>query len=164
MQELNKTETKATIFGWKEWLSFLPLFITYIILGFYAIFRSNPLLAFGYLAYILAFYIVGTSWIFCTKCPHYGQRCPYIFAGLLAKRLFKQRCGKCSLIERTYPVVVLMLLFIIPMLFVLDNVFYLLALLVLIVVMFGIVKPFIVCATCQYSHCFGKALSNKLKK
>lgn len=57
-----------------------------------------------------------------------------------------------------------MLLFIIPMLFVLDNVFYLLALLVFIVVIFGIVKPFIVCATCQYSHCFGKALSNKLKK
>jgi hypothetical protein len=57
-----------------------------------------------------------------------------------------------------------MLLFIIPVLFVLDNVFYLLTLLVLIVVMFGILKPFIVCATCQYSHCFGKALSNKLKK
>jgi hypothetical protein len=75
MQELNKTEPKAPVFGGKEWLSFLPLFITYIVLGFYAIFRSNPLLAFGYLAYILVFYVVGTSYVFCTKCPHYGQRC-----------------------------------------------------------------------------------------
>jgi len=126
--------------------------------------HSNPLIAFGYLAYVVVFYVVGTSYIFCAKCPHYGQRCSYIFAGLLAKRLFKQRYGKCSSFERTYPVVVLLSLFMIPLLFVLDNLFYLLALLVLIVVMLGIVKPFIVCATCQYSHCFGKALSNKLKK
>jgi uncharacterized membrane protein len=83
---------------------------------------------------------------------------------VMAKRLFKKREGPYSRLERLYPAIVLLLLFLVPLLFTLDNPFFLLTFLTLIFAMFGIVKPFIVCATCKQTYCFGKALSNKLKR
>jgi hypothetical protein len=94
MQELNKAETNAAIFGWKEWLSFLPLFITYIILGFYAIFRSNPLLAFGYLAYILVFYIVGTVLYLLHKMSPLRAAVPIYLRGTACQAVIQTKIRK----------------------------------------------------------------------
>lgn len=156
----NKTIKK---FGWKEWLSFLPLLTVYVVFGFYVIFLANPLLAYCYIAYIVFFYIGMTSYLFCTKCPHCGERCSYIFVGVLAKRLFKKREGDCSRFERTYPVVALILLLAFPILFVLDKSLYLIIFIGIFISMFGVVKPYIVCATCKNTNCIAKSISNKLR-
>jgi len=150
-------------FGWKEWLTFLPLLISYLVLGFYVIFLTNPLLAYCYIIYIVFFYIGVTSYLFCTKCPHYGERCSYIFAGVLAKRLFKKREGKCSQFERTYPAVALILLLAFPILFVLDKSLYLMIFIGIFILMFVVVKPYIVCATCKNVNCIAKPISNRLR-
>jgi len=151
------------VFGWKEWLSFLPLLVVYVVLGSYLIFLANPLLGYGYIAFIVFFYVGITSYLFCTKCPHYGQRCSYIFAGVLAKRLFKKREGDCSRLEKTYPAIALTLLLGSPIPFALDKPVYLIAFLSIFILMFGIVKPFIVCYRCEYSSCVAKSISNKVK-
>jgi|GEM_PF-6863836 len=161
---LCENKDKPNIFGWKEWLSFLPFFIFYVVLGFYVIFLINPLLAYCYVVYLVFFYTVGTFYFFCTKCPHYGQRCSYIFAGVLAKRLFKKRDGGCSRFEKIYPAIILILLLISPVLSVLDKPLYLIVFLGIIILMFGIVKPYIVCATCENSNCIAKSISDRVKK
>ncbi len=157
----NKNRIKS--FSLKEWLSFLPLFIGYVAFGFYVIFLKSPLLAYFYIVYIVCFYIGITSYLFCTKCPHYGEKCPYIFVGLLSKKLFNKKESGCSRFEKLYPAVSLIVLIVFPMLFVLNNLFYLSIFLSLFVLMFGIVKPYIVCPTCKNVNCIAKSISNKLK-
>ena len=164
MNKMCENKNKTNVFGWKEWISFFPLFIIYIVLGFYVLFLTNPLLAYGYAIYIFLFFHVGVLYYFCTKCPHYGQKCDYIYAGLLAKKLFKKREGNCSFFEKTYPVITTVLLFIFPILFALDKPLYLIVFVGMFILIFGIVKPYIVCAKCRYSDCIAKSISNKMRR
>ena len=163
MNKMCEKKNKTDIFTWKEWLLFLPLFIIYIVLGFHVLFIANPLLAYCYVIYIVLFFHIGVFYFFCTKCPHYGQRCSYIYGGLLVKRLFKKREGNCSFFEKIYPVIAMVILLVFPILFVLDKLQYLIAFLGMFILMFGIIKPYIVCAKCKYSNCLAKSISNKVK-
>lgn len=150
-------------FGCKEWFSFLPLFSAYVILGLYVLFTTNILAGYFYLAYVILIYIGTIMWVFCTRCPHYGQRCSYIFAGPLAEKLFTKREGEYTFSERVFPVAAFVVLLVFPILFVLNRPIYLLSFLGIIVLL-AIVKPFIVCAACKNTGCMGKTISHRVKK
>lgn len=150
-------------FGYKEWFTFLPLFSAYVLLGLYVIFTTNALAGYFYLAYVIFIYIGMMNWVFCTKCPHYGQRCSYIFGGLLASKLFTKKEKECAFSERVFPLIAFIVLLIIPIMFVLDRPVYLLSFLV-IITSIAIVKPFIVCAACKNTNCLGKTISRGVKR
>lgn len=150
-------------FGCREWLSFLPLFSAYVILGSYFLFIFNSLSGYIYLAYFIFIYTGATMWIFCTKCPHYGQCCSYIFAGLLAQKLFSRKEGEFKFLEKAFPVVAFIVLLAFPLLFALDRPAYLLSFLG-IIISIAVVKPFIICATCRNTDCLGKKISLRIKK
>lgn len=126
-------------FGCKEWFSFLPPFTAYVILGFYVLFTTNILAGYFYLLYVIFIYTGMIMGFFCTKCPHYGQPCSYIFAGPLAKKLFTRREGECTPLERAFPVVAFIILLAFPIFFVLNRPVYLIAL-VGIIILIAFVK------------------------
>lgn len=150
-------------FGCKEWLTFLPIFSAYIILALYVLFTTNVLAGYFYLGYLIFIYMGMNLWIFCTRCPHYGQSCSYILAGLLTEKLLAKKEQKCTLLERAFPVAAFIVLLVFPLIFVLGRPIYLLSFLGLIVLL-AIVKPFILCAACKNTNCPGKTISQRIKK
>ncbi|MFO7966927.1 MAG: hypothetical protein R6U44_04945 [Archaeoglobaceae archaeon] len=150
-------------FGCRDWFTFLPLFSAYVVLGLYVLFTTNILAAYFYVAYILFTYIGLIMGVFCTKCPHYGQRCSYVIAGLLAKKMFAKKEGDCTPLEKALPVVAFIILLAFPLFFALNRPLYLLAFLGIIILLV-FVKPFIMCATCKNTSCLGKNISHRIKK
>ncbi len=150
-------------FGYKDWFTFLPLFSAYVLLGLYVLFATNVLAGYFYVAYIIFIYTGATMAVFCTKCPHYGEKCSYIFAGPLNKKLFTKKEGEYTSIEKAFPVMAFIILLAFPLLFVLDRPIYLLSFGGL-VIFIGIVKPFIICAACKNTNCLGKDISLRIKK
>lgn len=150
-------------FGCREWFSFLPLFSIYVILGLYVLFTTSVLAGYFYLGYVIFVYMGMIMLVFCTKCPHYGQRCSYIFAGHLAQKLFTQREGDYKFWERVFPVIAFVILLAFPLLFVLNRPLYLLSFGV-IIILIAFVKPFIVCAACENTDCWGKTISQAVRR
>jgi len=51
-----------------------------------------------------------------------------------------------------------------PILFVLDKSLYLMIFIGIFILMFVVVKPYIVCATCKNANCIAKPISDKMRR
>ncbi|MFC1766936.1 hypothetical protein ACFLZ2_00060 [Candidatus Margulisiibacteriota bacterium] len=63
--------------------------IAWIGFGIFTLYVHNNLLPYIYAAFSIGVIIMHT-YLYCTRCKHYGENC-YISGGMLAKKLFKSR-------------------------------------------------------------------------
>jgi len=64
-------------------------FFAWVVFGIFSLYVHNNLLPYIYAAFCVGV-AIAHFYLYCTRCPHYGQNC-YIMGGAMSKNMFRNR-------------------------------------------------------------------------